>query len=78
MPNFITILMMSTVVGLPLSFNPQPQTIQELDVKPIHSYPSSTTLVPLKNFGLKVAHHNNNDEDPSDKAPKPGDGRRDS
>ncbi|CAD5940481.1 hypothetical protein PCC9214_01888 [Planktothrix tepida] len=78
MSNFIVALMMSTVVGLPPSFNLQPQTIQQLDVKQIQSCPSSNTLVYLKNYDIKVAQHNNNDEDPSDKAPLRGDGRRDS
>ncbi|MBD2482602.1 hypothetical protein [Planktothrix sp. FACHB-1365] len=78
MSNFITVLMMSTVVGLLPSFNPQLQTIQQLDVKQIQSFPSSNTLVYPKNSDIKVAHHNHEDEDPSDKAPLPGDGRRDS
>jgi len=37
MSNFITVLMISTIVGLPQSFDPQPQIMQQRDPEQIQS-----------------------------------------
>ncbi len=76
MSNFIAVLMISAVVGLPPSVNPQPQAIQELDAEQIQSCQSRCALMSVNGYEIQVADHNSQDEDPSDIAPKPGDGRR--
>ncbi|VXD19121.1 exported hypothetical protein [Planktothrix serta PCC 8927] len=76
MSNFIAVLMISAVVGLPQSVNPQHQIIQELDAEQIQSSQSRRALISINSYEMQVANHNSAGEDPSDKAPKPGDGRR--
>ncbi|HAO11186.1 MAG TPA: hypothetical protein DCQ51_08460 [Planktothrix sp. UBA8407] len=76
MSNLIAVLMISAVVGLPQSFNPQPQIIEQLDPEQIQSLIPTSVIVSQNSDQIKVVHHNNNDKAPSDIDPKPGDGRR--
>lgn len=77
MSNFIALFLVNTTLGLPQGFNPAAQTVQELNAKQIQSYQSEQTLMSLNSSEIKVAYHNSKGVDPSDPAPKAGDGRRD-
>jgi hypothetical protein len=68
--------MLSAVVGLPQSFNPQPQIIQQLAPEQIQSFSPASVIVSLNSDQIEVVHQNHKDQNPTDIAPKPGDGRR--
>lgn len=71
--DFITVFMISTVVGLPQSFDHQTQTLQQHNPTPMQSLFVSVNPDPLK-----VVHHSYTDQNTDDISPKRGDGRRDS
>lgn len=68
MSNFITVLMISTIVGLPHSFDPQPQIMQQRDPEQIQSSQSGSVFISLNPDPIKVTT--------DDISPKRGDGRR--
>lgn len=76
MSTFAAALIISTVVGLSPSVNSQPHRIQEFGAEQIQSCYFGDSGIAVNCSKIKVAHQNNQDVDPSDKAPKPGDGRR--
>ncbi|MEL0589776.1 MAG: hypothetical protein U1V55_02590 [Planktothrix rubescens PR222] len=76
MSNFITVLMISTIVGLPQSFDPQPQIMQQRDPEQIQSSQSGSVFISLNPDPIKVTHHNYDDQNTDDISPKRGDGRR--
>lgn len=76
MSTFAAALIISTVVGLSPSVNSQPHQIQEFGAEQIQSCYFGHSGTSVNCSQIKVVHQHNQDVDPSDIAPKPGDGRR--
>ncbi|OIP67112.1 MAG: hypothetical protein AUK43_20540 [Oscillatoriales cyanobacterium CG2_30_40_61] len=74
--NLLTVLIILPLVGLPQSFDPQPQTTQQGDSQEMQSFESREFLVSLNSDQIEIANHNYDDENTEDIAPKRGDGRR--
>lgn len=76
MSTLTAVLIISAVVGLSPSVNAQPYQTQDLSTEQIQASYCGHSGISVNCSEIKVAHQNNQDIDPSDKAPKPGDGRR--
>ena len=78
MSNFITVLIIGTIVGLPHGFDHQTQSLQPRDPEQIQFSESREFLVSLNPDQIKTTHHSHDDQNTEDISPKRGDGRRDS
>ncbi len=74
--NFLTVLIILPLVGLPQSFDHQPQTTQQGDSQEMQSFESREFLVSVNSDQIEISNHNYEDENTEDIAPKRGDGRR--
>ncbi|SKB11286.1 hypothetical protein PL11201_130052 [Planktothrix sp. PCC 11201] len=76
MSNFITVLMISTIVSVPQSFDPQPQIMEQRDPEQIQFFKSREFPASLNSDQIKITHHSHDDQNTEDISPKRGDGRR--
>lgn len=74
--NFLSVLIILPLVGLPQSFDPQPHTLQRHDAQEIQSFESREFLVSLNSDQIEIANRTYDDQNTEDITPKRGDGRR--